>query len=86
MAYTWVRVPGTHGGTMSDDRYVTTENLDKVYLVQRIDGNGYSTYYGPYFDIKVAHRLISGWKAKRSDKTVAMQILESEVDWSEYHG
>jgi hypothetical protein len=68
---------------MKDDRYVESNSMDKVYLVQKIDGNGYPSYYGPYFDIKVAHRLISGWKAKRSDKTVAMKILTSETDWKE---
>lgn len=71
---------------MSDYRYVDQDDMDRVYLVQTIDNNGYASYYGPYFDKNVAKRMISAWKSKRSNSAVAMHILESDVDWKESDG
>ena len=68
---------------MIDDRYVEQDDMSKVYLVQVIDINGGASYYGPYFNKKIAHRMISAWKTKRNSATVAMHILSSDVDWEE---
>lgn len=68
---------------MTDNRYVEQDDMSKVYLVQVIDSNGEASYYGPYFNKKIAHRMISAWKSKRSNGTVAMHILSSDVNWEE---
>jgi hypothetical protein len=68
---------------MINDRYVEESDMSKVYLVQAIDINGQALYYGPYFNKKMPHRIISSWKSKRNSAIVAMHILSSDVDWEE---
>jgi hypothetical protein len=66
-----------------EDRLVESEDLDVVYLVRIIDNSGGADYYGPYFDLKVAHRLVSAYKSRRSSSYAAVHILKTQTNWEE---